>query len=69
VATTETTTSITTRSWDSVTRWVMLAWVGVGFVYFVTHTGSLDPALVYLWLGVQAALTVAHIAFGARRPR
>lgn len=68
MATTETTRSArTTTSWDSVVRWVMLAWVGVGFVYFLTHASSLDPSLVYLWVAVQAALTVVSIALSVRK--
>jgi hypothetical protein len=47
----------------------VLGWVAAGFVYFVTHCGSLDQALVYLWLLVQVVLTVVHIALGVRRPR
>lgn len=68
MATTETTRSArTTTSWDSVVRWVMLTWVAVGFVYFVTQFDNLSPSLVYLWLAVQAALTVASIALSVRR--
>ena len=69
MATTETTRSArtTTSSWDSVVRWVMLAWVGVGGVYFATQFDNLSTSLITLWLAVQAALTVASIALSVRR--
>lgn len=69
MATTDTTTESTglkTRSWDHLASGLMLLWVAVGFVYYVT-VGDMAPARIYLWLAVMAALTVAHIAPSVRR--
>lgn len=56
-----------TRSWDGITRWLLLVWVAVGFFWFLTHGSSTTATAIYVWLAVQVVLTVGHIALGVRR--